>query len=50
MIQTEVPDGSFMVVTRDTLGAYARDLVTIFLSGPLYSPLVVERVERVHGK
>ncbi len=50
MIQCENPDGSFMVVTDDALGAYARDLSTLFLSGPLYSPLVVERVERVRGK
>ena len=50
MIQSEIPDGSFMVVTDDTLGFYARDLATIFLSGPLHSPLVVERVERVRGK
>ncbi|MCX6842456.1 MAG: hypothetical protein NTX53_09275 [candidate division WOR-3 bacterium] len=50
MIQDTIRDGSFMVVTRDTLGAYARDLTTIFLSGPLYPPLVVERVERVGGK
>lgn len=50
MIQCENPDGSFMVVTDDTLGAYARDLSTLFLSGPLSHPLVVERVERVSGK
>jgi len=50
MIQCENPDGSFMVVTDDTLGAYARDLSSLFLSGPLFHPLVVERVERVGGK
>jgi len=50
MIQCENPDGSFMVVTDDTLGAYARDLSTLFLSGPLFHPLIVERVERVAGK
>jgi hypothetical protein len=50
VIQSEIPDGSFMVVTGDTLGFYARDLATILLSGPLYAPLVVERVERVRGR
>jgi hypothetical protein len=50
MIQCEIPDGSFMVVTDDTLGFYARDLATILLGGPLYEPLVVDRVDRVRGK
>ena len=50
MIQCEVTDGSFGVATDDTLGAYARDLTTILLNGPLHAPLVVERVERVSGK
>ena len=49
-IQSEIPDGSFGVATDDTLGAYARDLTTILLNGPLYGPLVVERVERVRGR
>jgi preprotein translocase subunit SecD len=50
MVQCEVPDGSFMAVTDDTLGFYARDLATVFLSGPLLEPMVVERVERFRGK
>jgi len=50
MIQCEIPDGSFGVATDDALGAYARDLATILLNGPLYGPLVVERVERVSGR
>ncbi len=49
VIQREIPDGNYMVTTDDTLGTYARDLTTIFLSAPL-QPLVVERVERVGGK
>jgi hypothetical protein len=50
VIQSSIPDGSCMVTTGDTLGAFARDLTTIFLSGPLYAPLVVERVERIGGR
>jgi hypothetical protein len=50
MIQCEIPDGTFLVVTDDTLGAYARDLTTVLLNGPLRSPLVVDRVERVGGE
>jgi hypothetical protein len=49
-IQSEIPDGSFMVVTDDTLGAYARDLANVLSNGRLFGPLVVERVERVDGK
>lgn len=49
VIQCEIQDGDYMVTTDDTLGTYARDLTTIFLSAPL-DPLVVERVERVGGK
>jgi hypothetical protein len=49
-IQCEVPTGWFAVATDDTLGAYARDLTTIFSNGRLFGPLVVERVERVSGK
>jgi hypothetical protein len=50
MIQSEIPDGSCMVVTDDTLGAYARDLANVFSNGRLFGPLVVERVDRVSGK
>jgi hypothetical protein len=46
-IQCEIPTGRVAVMTDDTLGSYARDLTTILLNGPLYAPLVVERVERV---
>jgi hypothetical protein len=50
VIQSPIPDGSFMVTAGDTLGAFTRDLIAVFMSGPLYAPLVVERVERVGGK
>jgi len=46
-IQSEIPDGSCMVVTDDTLGAYARDLANVLSNGRFLGPLVVEKVERV---
>ena len=47
MIQDTISDGFFAVPTNDTLGIHARDLATVLLGGPLFTPLVVERVERV---
>jgi hypothetical protein len=50
MIQDTLTDGIFSVRTNDTLGFHARDLATVLRSGPLFTPLVVERVERVGAK
>jgi hypothetical protein len=50
MIQDTLTDGIFSVRTDDTLGFHARDLATVLRSGPLFTPLVVEKVERVGAK
>jgi hypothetical protein len=50
MIQDTVSDGIFAVPTNDTIGFHARDMATVLRSGPLFTPLVVERVERVGGR
>jgi hypothetical protein len=49
MITAPDSTGWWEVLTTDTLGGMARDLATILQSGPLFAPLVVERIERVGG-
>jgi hypothetical protein len=50
MIQDTLNDGIFPVSTNDTLGGHAQDLARILRGGPLFTPLAIERVERVGGR